>query len=278
MTGQTIQVNVNLDGLRGELQRALQKVMYLVATGMQSPMDIAPEKLQVPSSGVHIVFDGTLPWTGDEAKAEYVEWVLANGFRDALEAVNAFLESAHTVLCTFALMDRQRAGERTTVGHWEELVANPGRKFHRFGLPDKLDALVTSLGLSLDGSLLAHLRSANDARNCLVHRSGVITSRDVNDQDALKVSWRRFHTYLEDEDGERELVFGQLIEKASKVIIKVVDEAKRFPLNTSIKFTSQEFCDLCWSLFLTGGNVVDQINSLRLLRGYFVAPVAPAST
>ena len=94
-------------------------------------------------------------------------------------------------------------------------------------LPDKLAHLKTEHGMAVDSVLERQLLSINNARNCLVHRRGIISQRDLNSDDTMRVEWRKLHIFLQNQDGEHDLVIGQIVEKESAICLRVKDEQKR---------------------------------------------------
>ena len=150
MSTQTISVNVNLDALRGELQVSLQKVICLVATGLESTIDIEPNDIVLPTN-IKSSF-GKLEWSKDEFNNQYSEWVLSNGFRDAIESVSSFLESAHRVLSIWELVEKQKIGTTIAGDEWNKIFQDVGNKFHRLGLPDKINHISTDHGIEITDS------------------------------------------------------------------------------------------------------------------------------
>lgn len=53
-----INININLNALRGELQRSLQRTIYLVSAGLQSKEKIDIDHLQLPTNSITMIFDG----------------------------------------------------------------------------------------------------------------------------------------------------------------------------------------------------------------------------
>jgi hypothetical protein len=121
-----------------------------------------------------------------------------------------------------------------------------GVSFHRLGLPDKLAHLKTEHGIAVDSVPERQLLSINNARNCLVHRRGIISKRDLNSDDTMVVEWRKLHIFLQNQDGEHDLVIGQIVEKESAICLRVKDEQKAFGLGERVMFTAQEFANVTW--------------------------------
>lgn len=152
------------------------------------------------------------------------------------------------------------------------------KAFHRLGLPDKLPLLTKQYGVVIDSTLSGHLLSINAARNCLVHRRGVVGDRDVNDSSRLTVGWRKLSLVLKDEDGEHPVVLNQRLEKESTLCLRSEDCSKSFEIGERIAFTIQEFADITWGLFSFGSALVGQINALGLAKGYVNSSGEPAAT
>jgi hypothetical protein len=259
-------IRINVDGLRGQLARALQRTILLTAAGLQGLDRLNPDFLELPVSFT-MTLDPHMKWTKEELQKNYSEWILSNGFRDAIESIGALLEEAHRVLSVWDLASTHDGPMRLSGEQWNERVVSAGEKFHALGIPHKLDHLRTTHDLTLDDRLSQHVLSINRARNCLVHRNGIITRRDVAEAGDLVVSWRKLSYLVQDEDGEKPLQIGQQIEKDAVVCIRHDEESKSFTLGQAINFTAPEFSEICWSLFLFGEDLVKKMNALGVRRG-----------
>lgn len=273
-----VHINVNLDGLLGSLHRDVQRVTNLVAVGIQSPVVLDEESLAIRSDPIAFRFGNAPPWTsGDDARSDYQDWVYGNGLRDVLESVGSFLEEVRQVLALWSLGDRQSAGERLTGASWNAEMKDAAKRFHRLGFPDKVETLRTAFGVQVEAVLNEHVLAANNARNCLVHRRGIVSERDLNHGKVLVVSWRRMAVELQDEDGQHPLVFGKALEKDSTVVMSVVDTTKEFGLGERVIFTATEFAEICWSMYLYSFAWGETLNQLGLKRGYIAAPACAPS-
>jgi hypothetical protein len=257
--------------LRGELQRSLQKAIYLVAAGLQTTDQVTSDLLRMPVSTISMTFDPGLKWSTEQAREQYSEWILSNGFRDIIESVSAFLESAHTVVSLWAISEQSEEGAKITGEDWNRAIVTGGQRFHRLGFPDKLAHLANEHQIPCDETLGSHVLSINAARNCLVHRSGIVTERDRSSEGGLLVQWRRMVFLVKNEDGEKELVLGEVVEKDSVIAMRPQDSSKMFPLGSRVQFSAQEFCDISWCLFLFGNSLVQKINDYGLKNGFVKA-------
>lgn len=247
-----LQITVSLDALLGELQFSLQTAINLLAISLRATPPESMDDLRLPQEIFATTFAQSARWSHAEALEKHQTWAISNGLRDAVEGVSSFIESAHRVLSIWELASVN--GGRVTYG--EYLAAMEGAAFHRFGLPDKLAHLKSEHGIAIDATLERQVLSVNNARNCLVHRRGVVSQRDLNTPDAMLVEWRKLHVFLQNEDGEHELVIGKVVAKASTVCIRVQDEQKAFALGERVSFAIQEFADVTWGLYAFGTEIV----------------------
>lgn len=268
MEQHSLNITVNLDALLGGLQRSLQRTINLVAVALKVELLPDDADVRLPLDTFATTFDERLKWTAAEAMENHRNWILSNGFRDVIEGVSSFVESAHRVLSFWKLAEKQKSGIRLRGEDWNREIVMGDKSFHRLGLPDKFTHIEQEHGVPPDATLLRQVLSVNSSRNCLVHRSGVVTDRDITAGNALKVEWRKLVTFLKDEDGEYDLVLGQIIKKDSWLCIKNVDHHKSFQLGERVTFTIQEFADVTWGLFVFGSDLVQKINTVGLREGF----------
>lgn len=264
----TINININLDALRSKLQRSLQRVIYLVGAGLQTKDNIKSDQLYIPSGGIQMVYANSLVWDDNTAKTEYVQWILSNGFRDAIESLSMFLESAHRVMSFWEFYEKQKNGIQLTGADWNEVKTTTPHKFHKLGFPYKLSHIQKEHSILFDETLGSHVKSINKARNCFVHRGGIVTERDLTTKTALEIFYRRMVMLLQNEDGTKELIIGQIVEKDSVIAIRNQDENLSFNLGAKIELNPKEFSDIVWCLFLFGNSLVQKISDFGLKRGF----------
>ncbi|MEH6638665.1 MAG: hypothetical protein V7717_05285 [Porticoccaceae bacterium] len=266
MATQSINVNINLNGLHGELQSSLQRIICLVATGLEANSDVDPNEIALPTN-IKSSFSN-LDLNKENFHIQYTEWILSNGFRDAIESVSSFLESAHRVLAIWDLIEKQNSGAPIKGDEWNQIFQDVGNKFHRLGLPDKLEHISKEHGIEVTDSYKEQILSINVARNCYVHRNGIVSDRDINEENTLKVKWSRLHTFLQNEDGEKELVPGMLVEKESTVCVRFDENEKAFSLNEQLSFTVEEMSEILWCLFLFGNDLIMKISKFGEEKGF----------
>lgn len=266
MANQSINVSVSLNGLRVDLLTSLQEIIRLVALGFSYDRSLNPNELALPT---FIKLNIASIETSTEQFAErYSEWILANGLRDAIESLHTYLESSHKVLSIWDLVKKQRSGETILAVDLDKVLATGSGKFHRLGLPGKLGHLANNHEIMIEEQSLEQLLSINIARNCLVHRAGKVSDRDLNFENTLVVKWKPLHIFLTNEDGEHELIPGVTLEKESTVCIRQENREKVFALGDDVLFSAQEISEILWSLVLFGNDFTKSLNDYGLENDY----------
>lgn len=272
MADYPINISINLPALRAELLHSLQRTIYLVSAGLQLKDKIDPDRLHLPTNSVTVVFDGSLKWDARKAEELYSEWILCNGFRDIIEYVNSFLESGHKVLAFWDLATKQKDGIEITGSDWNQIIISGGKQFHRFGMPSKLSHVQDKHNILIDPKFREQIQSINAARNCLVHRNGVVAEQDMNAVGSLEVKWTNLDLIVENEDGEKQLMLGEVVEEGSVIAIQNREKLKAFSMGERVLFSAQEFANIAWGLSLFGNDLVQKMSDFGLKSGFLKTP------
>ena len=253
------------------LQRALDLVSFGLHAARSAPApgpslsggielpDIAVQLLVVPHARMGL----------DEIRSEFRRWILEAGFREVVEAIGPALESVRQigVICSF--------GGKLTGADWNERVVLPYGRFERLTLVDKLDRLVELCGADILPELTDAVLSINVARNCLVHRCGVVGDRDTNTSDGstLQVRWSRIDPVLRDVAGEELVVTHLPFEAAegSALSMRWRSGATEFKRGERIDLSVREFADVCWTMWRFGQQL--SANAARLMKTSGIPPV-----
>jgi hypothetical protein len=223
--------------------------MSLVAIGLNAKKGISTEDLQLPEVTTYHHFDSTNQWTVEQAGEGWESWVLRNGFRDVAEAISGLLEETQSVLSYWQLVKIQDS--RPIQGEdWNEMVVSRGSRFHRLGLPDKIDFLKKEYGLLLADALVQQVLSINAARNCLVHRGGVVTTQDTRGADQLVIEWSALVMLLIENGIEKEIEPPYLVEAGGQIGVATRPRTKAFAVGQVVIVTAKEFSQICWTLFI----------------------------
>lgn len=165
-------------------------------------------------------------------RERYQIWVVRNGLRDLVAAMEAFLNSMHTLL-----VDAQR--HLGVFGR--QKVRDLVREFERFGVSKKLRAMHRHFGL--ETNLLAYVDSLTSARNCITHRHGIVGTADCDASGALYLRWLGVDATISEGDGTVHVITPQTLgpfdssrfsEGDAHLTVGVVSREIRFALGDAL--------------------------------------------
>lgn len=279
MTQHQLNLDVNLSAAIGQLQRALQRSLDLTAFGLHAADQAAERDLNLPETFFHLSPAQNEALGFDAAKTEFRAWTVRNGLRDSIEAFSLYLDEVRTVCGIWSLGgDWASGGVATTVGEWQARMVTEARKFHEMGLPHKLDFLEKEYGLGRP-PFVDEILTINAARNCLVHRRGIVRRKDLNTPEGLLVRWARLELIAESESGSRSLEPPKPIVKAGeKLSMRQAAGQKTFPLGHEVSFSTQEFAELSWTIFQAGRGAISILESYGRAKGITFDDAAQAES
>ena len=154
----------------------------------------------------------------DKSKSVFKKWILVNGFEDIHKCFRVTLERLF-ILKT--VDNKTKAGEIFNVEEVEtELKVKASNQ--------KFDQLVNSVNSLFSEPLLyqKHILSFNNARNCLIHTNGIVTTRHCNNhkKDKLTIIGNRFKMFFK---------------KGAEEIIAEI--GKPGPENAALMLSAEEF-------------------------------------
>ena len=135
------------------------------------------------------------PTDGEKiSKARVLDWLFRNAFSDFIKAINESLIAAYQFT---ELQKLQANSEKSSMLYAEMMkkIEDLRAKPRSHNLPTLIDRIETNLSSSLP--LKNEILSINNARNCLIHGNGVVSSRYINSSDdTLKLCYLDLDTYV----------------------------------------------------------------------------------
>lgn len=229
-------IKINLDGLLSNLSIQLQNLTDIlkfskVATGFVQEKDFNEysEFIYFQVAPNHILDFG-------KARDMFHQWCLRNSFRDCVENLSLFLEECYLVCDLLA----SRKNDLIAVKDFQRVVGPSKRKFHKEGLPKKIQILREKFGAS--SPLEEHVLSLNTVRNCLVHRGGIVRAEDLNTEKLLVAKFRELQFIVMSPDKtETAPINGPVVvEGGHHVGIRTNEFEKHFELGQKIDFSPKE--------------------------------------
>lgn len=245
-----LQAHIELAGLWGRVARELELAHYMVAVGMHSAERMDGEWLDDPSQRFGMRYNKEHPVPLDEVRRYWRTWVLRGGFRDVAETLATTLEETHRILALWSILPKESpqggSVKWAVVAQMNKDVA----AFHTKNLPDKLATLAKQYAFAFPDSTKAQLLSINAARNCLVHRSGTISEKDLDSgTQTFTLRWKAYCPYIKDSTGERPMVLPFTTSETDEthLILKTEEKVKVFNFGEALELASEEFSWIAWT-------------------------------
>lgn len=162
---------------------------------------------------------------------EYRAWAVGHALADISESIATFLnELVRAEANSFGYTDRYD-------------------KFERLGLDLKVRALPV---LALDEDYQSAIESMTRARNCLIHRHGIVGDRDCNDNGELVLTWRGIKLFKVQSSGIVEFDPSHrgpaAQQRGDTVQILITGIERRFPLGSRLDLEPSDLCTLSWCI------------------------------
>ncbi|MBI1886392.1 MAG: hypothetical protein HYS09_08810 [Chloroflexi bacterium] len=257
----TVQLNQN--GIIAPLQRILRESFNNVALGLhaveQYETDVLPN---LPTSFFQFkIGDQEERLTEEQLEAlkqSYQTWMFTTAFGEFIKAVFAALREAY-LYCEVVM---NWPGSFKSLDEIKSHIDSIRTKAQQFHLPTLMDRVSERLQSPLD--FREHVLSINKVRNCLEHRHGVVTKKDINDppNNSLKMKWRRSKVFYEKDGREIEVSSGSMIEGPATVMHKLEDASKVFKLGERISLSVDEFNQVMFTCNVLGQDIVSKLPTL----------------
>jgi hypothetical protein len=171
--------------------------------------------------------------------------------------VGAFLEECRTIAALYRLHGN------CTGADWNKATIEDKKKFHELGLPAKIERLRKEFGVA--SKFEDHVLSLNRARNCLVHRLGIVSPKDVSAKGVLVVTWHALNLVAIDTATKRETVLGEptRLESESTIAARFGPYRREFQVGNRISFTRDEHKHTMLTFYMFALKIVQALEKLH---------------
>ncbi len=251
-----LHIRINTGALQGQYLIQLQRLLDVLTLTFAGT-----ETVTVEAYLNHKRFQNFYPadkhrFDFSNAKVETENWLIRSFLKDAIELTNTFLEECRAICALYRL----HALAPATGEDFNRIFDEERKRFNRLGLPDKLKELSGEFEVS--SPLESHILSINRARNCLVHRLGIVTDRDIDDTGELVITWRTTQFSATNPDGSQRIILdkpGMLVQEGWTIKVSILDQKKSFKLGDTIKLTYDELYNSVMTFFVFATSIVKSI-------------------
>lgn len=173
-------------------------------------------------------------------KEEFGRWIVTCGIRDLVETyalyMDRLVEACLLMCCSKGLFK-------------EEDTIKIKKDFIRVGIREKYTRLEDMFGIISPGKDC--INTISIARNCLVHRLGVVGDIDCDSRGELNIEWMAFDVSVMTKKGEKILLElpipseGIRLESEGHIITEYVKRSLTFERGNQVIFSPKELSEIC---------------------------------
>lgn len=253
---QCVTINVNLPAALAKLDRDLQRLVDLVEIGVTGVRKVEEAEYKISPFVAAQQLHEPIPFS--EVKDEHLLWCLKNAFTGAIDRIGEFLEECRV------LGNLYRLGPTTISGEdWLRIGTSERRQFDGKGFPDKIEYLRQEFDAT--SQFEGHILTLNQARNCLVHRLGVVSQKDVKGKEFFTIRWHAMRIVVIDSVTGEETLLPQLTptKNESTVNLRVGPVEKQFRVGDRIRLSPDELNYTMWTFRSFALEILQAIERLR---------------
>ena len=180
-----------------------------------------------------------------EQKIVSFEWVVRKAFEDFINGLTMSLKEANKIIETLLLSEKPKYS--MTKEEIENELEKINVKIEKLHFPELVKSIEDYLSCSLRFS--EEIISINKIRNCLVHRNGVVSDKDVRNNRDLELKWISLKWYTLIENISTEITYDMRKNgiTVSNLEYKVIDNRKSFEKGQKISIDINEFNGIAYT-------------------------------
>ena len=251
---QTVKVHTNLNVLVENYLQQIQYVLDLVIFSFAGAELVTENRYNDYSRFLNFQpsKSGRMDFT--RARNEYEKWLVRNFLGEGINYTQVFLEECRTICAIYSISNRQIRGHE-----YNKAINEEKKKYHNYGLPKKLETLREKYSVYSDSE--SNILSLNKLRNCIVHRLGIVSERDVTEDDQLTIRMRCLGIFAKNPETGEEIEVDKKtrVEKGWSIIGRSHEKSKSFKLNESVSLDYNEMTHCIYTFFFFAASMKESI-------------------
>ncbi|WP_323028421.1 hypothetical protein [Gelidibacter japonicus] len=237
----TITLKLNRNDSLITLNEKLSECTNAVFFGINSldKTDVLPESLRDYESSI-FTNQPLIEMDFEKSQENFKIWILKKGFEDLISALIELMLSFSYII---NLNEKIKKNPKMTIDGFKKLIFERDKKLTKAHFPE----LITKIEKSLKSPLKykSEMLSLNKARNCLVHRNGIVQPNDFNVENGIELSWWYYNVELKRGIEKKELERLDIIDFAEdNMQMTSIKRTKFFNDREKITIRFQEFFEL----------------------------------
>jgi len=252
-----VDISINTASLQGSYLADIQNLLDVITFVYGAAEHVTEERYES-----HLGFMSFQPandrrLTYGDARDRSKQWLLGSFLTDSVNATGNFLDECRRVCALYRLGAKGKAAGQ----EFKDIFERDWKSFHRLGFPDKFTHLRNEFGV--ETLFEKHFLSLNQARNCLVHRRGIVAQRDTNEEGKLRITWRIMELVATPpDDGDEVIIEGQTqVDAGWTVSIRFRDRERSFNVGERVELAVPELYQSISTLHAFACNLVKSIEA-----------------
>lgn len=259
---QPIELRIDFSSMRKPADVGINRAMIFLGL-VTNAMAIRPPVSHVLDDKVQyrLVPNEVPVETSDRFCEEFSYWVIGNALRELVESFSAFLVRCRP-FTTLMETKRLQPDELRVISARIEML-NVRRQYQQMQEIIGLDVAYGEM-----------FESFRQARNCLAHRRGVVSERDLNGEQYFRLRWCFLGLFLEDQDGTQRQIDNSTIGDGmetgpggAKVIVRLTWRERQFARGDQIKLSRHDLSEICFGVHLATNHVIEKMHSFARVHG-----------
>jgi hypothetical protein len=254
--GKHVTVTTNLPASLAKLESHLQHLVDVVSIGVIGVQKVEEAEYKVsPFAAAQQLAE---PLSYAEAKEEHLYWSLKSAFTEAIDRIGEFLEECRVLAVLY------RLGSTTINGEgWNRIWTTEREAFDRKPFPAKIEYLREQCGTNFQFE--EHVLTLNQARNCLVHRLGVVSEKDSKGKELFTIKWHSIRFVIIDCVTGEETFVPQLTptKNESTLNLRIGPIEKSFHVGDRLRLSPEELNYTMWTFRSFALELLQAIERLR---------------
>ena len=255
-TKPTATLTLNANGVIAPLHRQLEECANSVLFGLQT-MELVkeiPPNLEIEGGFLRLQF-GKNDQDIEVKKKKYKNWLIKRGFEDLVKGIEYSLREAYLYVSIFSKSTELRTGE-----DFNQAFTKIRKQALRMHIPNIMEKIESHL--AKPWSYKKQILSINKGRTCLVHRGGLVTEKDMNDETGktLKLEWVKQTLFYEKDGKEIEIIGKTVIDggtEGTQIKFRREDNTISFKQGETIALNYKQFNEFIFTCYHFGADLVD---------------------
>lgn len=257
-----LEIQLNPNGVYAPLVSTLENCSNTVLFGLQL-LDSAENIVSTEEITTEDIFNSCYFDNSEKEidvnknKSDFKIWILQKAFEDIVKGLNLSLIEAYFYNSLIMLYSEKKTVLYSQlVAEIDELKKSASKQH----LPELIKEVKSRLTGKLDFE--DEITSFNKLRNCLVHRNGIVTLKDINDTEnnRLNVKYCRAKVFYIENNEEIEVVKYSVINSGATIQMKFIKESFYFEVGEKVSINFHQFNDVLVTCMQFG---LDLINKLK---------------